>query len=65
MVIRYRSCREPRSKRDDHVVQLHGTGTLQIVRIIRKVDDRYMTDCALLQLYRYPKPEQVMGDGLG
>ena len=46
-------------------VQLHGTGPQQIVRIIPQVDDRYMTDWALLQLYKYPKPEQVMGYGLG
>jgi hypothetical protein len=36
----------------------------QIVRIIPQVDDRYMTDCALLQLYKYPKAEQVMGSAL-
>ena len=46
-------------------VQLHGTGTQQIVRIIPQVDDRYMTDWALLQLYKYPKPEQRLGHGGG
>ena len=35
-------------------VQLHGTGTQQVVRIIPQVDDRYMTDRALLELYASP-----------
>ncbi len=46
-------------------VQLHGTGTRQIVRIIPQVDDRYMTDQSLLKLYAAPEPEQVLGFGVG
>ena len=46
-------------------VQLHGTGTQQIVRIIPNVDDQYMTDRALLTLYRSPKPEQMLGFDIG
>ena len=46
-------------------VQLHGTGTQQIVRMIPQVDDRYMTEEALLTLYRSPEPEQVLGFGVG
>jgi hypothetical protein len=45
-------------------VQLHGTGTRQIVRIIPHVDEQYMTDRALLKLYSSPEPEQTMGFGL-
>ena len=45
-------------------VQLHGMGTQQIVRIIPQVDDRYMTDRALLKLYRSPEPEQMLGHRL-
>ena len=32
-------------------------GTQQIVRIIPQVDDRYMTDRALLELYASPEPQ--------
>ncbi len=46
-------------------VQLHGTGTQQIVRIIPNVDHKYMTDRALLALYRSPEPEQMLGSGVG
>ena len=46
-------------------VQLHGTGTQQIVRIIPNVDHQYMTDRALLTLYLSPKPEQMLGSGVG
>ena len=46
-------------------VQLHGTGTQQIVRIIPKVDHKYMTDRALLTLYLSPEPEQMLGFGVG
>ncbi len=42
-------------------VQLHGTGTRQIVRIIPQVDDLYMTDQSLLKLYAAPEPEQMLG----
>ena len=46
-------------------VQLHGTGTRQIVRIIPQVDDRYMTDQSLLKLYAAPEPEQMLGGVIG
>ncbi len=46
-------------------VQLHGTGTQQIVRIIPQVDDRYMTEEALLKLHAAPEPQQVLGRRLG
>ena len=42
-------------------VQLHGTGTQQIVRIIPEVDHQYMTEEALLTLYLSPEPEQMLG----
>ena len=32
----------------------------QIVRVIPEVDERWMTDLALLQLYRDPEVGQVM-----
>ena len=46
-------------------VQLHGTGTQQIVRIIPKVDHQYMSDRALLTLYLSPEPEQMLGFSVG
>jgi hypothetical protein len=42
-------------------VQLHGTGTQQIVRRIPQVDDQYMTDRALLELYSSTEPQQLVG----
>ena len=45
-------------------VQLHGTGTQQIVRIIPQVDDQYMTEEARLMLYLSPEPEQILGFGV-
>ena len=42
-------------------VQLHGTGREQVVRRVPRVDDQYMTDGALLELYSAPEPRQVMG----
>ena len=41
-------------------VQLHGTGTQQIIRIVPTVDDQYMTDRALLMLYQSPEPRQLV-----
>lgn len=46
-------------------VQLHGTGTQQIIRRIPRVDERYMNDGALLDLYGSREAEQVMGAGVG
>ncbi len=42
-------------------VQLHGTGTRQIIRRVPRVDDQYMTDGALLELYGSPEPRQMVG----
>ena len=42
-------------------VQLHGTGTQQIVRRVSCADDGYMADGALLELYSSPEPEQIFG----
>ncbi len=45
--------------------QLHGMGTQQIVRCVPRIVDQYMTDRALLQLYRLPEPEQMLRFGVG
>ena len=50
-------CREARGATVTFV-QLHGMGTQQIVRIVPTVDDQYMTDRALLKLYRPPEPDR-------
>ncbi len=42
-------------------VQLHGTGTEQIVRVVPSPDHKYMTDGGLLELYSSPEPQQVVG----
>ncbi len=42
-------------------VQLHGTGTRQIVRRVPRIDDQYMTDGELLELYSSPEPRHVLG----